>query len=383
MRPVGRPMKKLFPLTACLVGLLISSRAYAQTTAMAKDGEATLATAARIDAAVQEPQNPKKTSPWLVLPLLSTNPKMDTSGGVLGAYLHHFDPQSQVSMFGLMFEYSTSDSKVGGVFARTSFGADHHRLEGVAGFGNIKNEYEDYLGTGETVGTTDNLLAVAARYLYRIKDSNWFIGGQTLFANYEVTGTTPYSNQVLDLLGLAGVNTGGIGLAMMHDSRDNQDMPEKGWYFALNNVADRKWLGADEDYGTYRFDFKWFREHGGGHIFAVRQYNELTANAPASAQTTVHLRGYKVQQYLGAYMSSAEAEERIRFSKRWGATIFGGIAGLYGGPKSVVNSNGIYPSYGAGLHFVVKPEDNMLLNLEYAHGDLNNYGIYLKFGYSW
>jgi len=25
----------------------------------------------------------------------------------------------------------------------------------------------------------------------------------------------------------------------------------------------------------------------------------------------------------------------------------------------------------------------MLLNLEYAHGSLNNYGIYLTLGYSW
>jgi len=25
----------------------------------------------------------------------------------------------------------------------------------------------------------------------------------------------------------------------------------------------------------------------------------------------------------------------------------------------------------------------MLLNLEYAHGNLNNHGIYLRFGYGW
>jgi hypothetical protein len=31
----------------------------------------------------------------------------------------------------------------------------------------------------------------------------------------------------------------------------------------------------------------------------------------------------------------------------------------------------------------VKPEDHMLLNFEFAHGNLNNYGIYLKFGYAW
>jgi hypothetical protein len=43
----------------------------------------------------------------------------------------------------------------------------------------------------------------------------------------------------------------------------------------------------------------------------------------------------------------------------------------------------VYPSYGAGVHVIVKPEEHMLLNLEYAHGSLNNYGIYLTLGYNW
>jgi len=76
-------------------------------------------------------------------------------------------------------------------------------------------------------------------------------------------------------------------------------------------------------------------------------------------------------------------EERVRFSGRWGATIFGGVGWLYGTGEELINSDGYYPSYGAGVHFIVKPEDHMLLNLEYTRGNLNNYGIYLRFGYAW
>ena len=90
-----------------------------------------------------------------------------------------------------------------------------------------------------------------------------------------------------------------------------------------------------------------------------------------------------MEQYLGRHMTSIEGEERLRFSTRWGATIFGGAACLYGSGKQWVANDGWYPFAGAGIQFIVKPEDRMLLNFEFAHGNLNNYGIYLKFGYAW
>ena len=49
----------------------------------------------------------------------------------------------------------------------------------------------------------------------------------------------------------------------------------------------------------------------------------------------------------------------------------------------LVANDGWYPFAGAGIQFIVKPEDHMLLNFEFAHGNLNNYGLYLKFGYAW
>jgi hypothetical protein len=348
-------------LTACVVGLLVP--------------------ASPLDA--QTPSKPEEQrSPWLVLPLVASSPKMGSSFGALGAYLRVFDPQSQVSMFGAIFEYTSTDSMIGGVFARTSFGADHHRIEGLVGFGYIKNEYEDYLGTGKPFETTDDLRMVAGRYLYRVK-GNWFIGGQAVFANYQISGATELDDKILDVLGITGVESGGIGAAVMFDSRDNQDMPAEGWYAALNNVANRDWLGAGDNYDAYRLDIKWFRQHGGGHVFAVRQNNQFTNDAPTAAEASIQLRGYKMGQYLGVNVSSLEAEERFRFSRRWGGTIFAGVGCLYGNEKSCTDSDNVYPSYGAGVHFIVKPEEHMLLNLEFGHGTLNNYGIYLTLGYNW
>jgi hypothetical protein len=79
----------------------------------------------------------------------------------------------------------------------------------------------------------------------------------------------------------------------------------------------------------------------------------------------------------------AEVEQRLRFSRRWGATVFVGVAWLYGGASGPIDSDGMYPTYGGGIHFVLKPDDRMLVNLEYAYGNKDNQGLYLKFGYAW
>ena len=38
---------------------------------------------------------------------------------------------------------------------------------------------------------------------------------------------------------------------------------------------------------------------------------------------------------------------------------------------------------GAGVQYVIKEKEGMVLNLEYAKGKGNNEGVYLKFGYGY
>ena len=320
-------------------------------------------------------------SPWLLVPVFSSSPKLGTAFGGLGAYMHRFDDSSRVSLFGLSYQYTSTNSQVATGFARTSFGEDHHRVVLIAAFGKIKNDYDDYLGTGQSLKTDDNLTALAARYLWRAK-GDWFIGGQGSAANFQVLGANAEDDLVLETLGVRGFKSAGLGVNLMHDSRDNEDMPTKGWFSNLNNVAYREALGGDDSFDAYRLDLRAFWKHGGGHVLAVRQYNWLTSDAPSAAQGTVILRSYKQGQYLSPYMSSLEVEERWAFNERWGATLFAGAAELYGDAPVELDRT-TYPTIGAGVHFVLKPAERMLVNLEYAQGVGDSRGIYLKLGHAW
>ena len=277
------------------------------------------------DASAQKPAAKEAASPWLLVPVLSSSPKLGTSGGGLGAYMHKFDEESRVSLFGLSYQYSSTQSQVATLFARTSFSADHHRIVALGMFGQIKNDYEDYLGTGQPLQTEDDLKALMARYLFRVK-GDWFIGGQGSATNYQVLGATVEDDLVLETLGVRGFDSAAIGAVLMHDSRDNEDMPQTGWFLNVNNLAYREALGGSAAFDAYRLDLRTFWKHGGGHVLAVRQYNWLTSDAPSAAQATVVLRGYKLGQYLSPYMSSLEVEERLSFNRRWGATLFAGAA---------------------------------------------------------
>ena len=159
-------------LSVVLVVLVFSGSAFAQQTPPDTPSQQT--------AAAEPP------SPWLLAPLFSSSPKLGTAGGGLGAYLHTFDPGSRVSLFGAMYQYTSTHSQIAVAFARTWFGRDHHRILAVTVLGHIKTDYEDYLGTGQPLKTDDDLKSVAARYLFRVK-GDWFIGAHGNAANLGAT----------------------------------------------------------------------------------------------------------------------------------------------------------------------------------------------------
>ena len=132
--------------------------------AFAEDQDNAEATEAQTSSSEKE----SRKSPWVATPLLSSNPKFGTSIGGLAAYLHHFDDKSPVSMFGLTGNYSDTRSYSGVAFANAFFDEDKQRVKAAVVYGKIENDYEDFLGTGKQLQTSDDINLVFARYLHRI-----------------------------------------------------------------------------------------------------------------------------------------------------------------------------------------------------------------------
>jgi outer membrane protein assembly factor BamA len=321
-------------------------------------------------------------SPWLITPLFSSNPKLGTAIGAMGGYIHYFDEKSRPSIFGVTGQYTSTGSVIAGIFARTSFDQDHQRLIVGSPNGKIKNDYDDYLGTGVPLKNEAEMHAFIARYTYRIY-GDAFIGVQGIYQNFAIAGESGFDDQVLDVLGVKPFKAAGLGLVFQYDSRDNEFMPSKGWLINANNLAYRESLGGENDYDFYRLEFRYFLEHGNRNVIALRQLNNFTHDAPAAARATVQLRGYKFGQFSAENMSSIEVEERYRFAEKWTATLFAGVACLYGSGQNCSDSANVFPAYGAGVQYILKPKEGIVANLEYAAGKDKNYGVILKMGYAY
>jgi hypothetical protein len=321
-------------------------------------------------------------SPWLLAPVFSSNPKLGTSLGALAGYLHYFDEKSRPSIFAVSAQYSTTGSIVGAALAKTSSDEDHQRVIAGFAYGNIKNDYDDYLGTGVPLKNNAELRSLIGRYTYRVT-GNWFVGVQGIYQNFAIAGETAFDDQVLDILGVKPFKSAALGLVVQNDSRDNENMPTRGYLLNFNNLAFRESFGGDNNYDVYRAEVRYYIPHGNGNVFALRQLNNFTNDAPTAARAAVQLRGYKIGQYNGENMSAIEGEERYRFAEKWTATIFGGVACTYGSDQNCSDKASVFPAAGGGVQYILKPKEGIVLNLEYAQGKAGNRGVYMKLGYAY
>jgi hypothetical protein len=344
---------------------------------LAQTGSRGAVVEARAESAVGQQE-----SPWLLVPIFSVSPKLGTALGGMVGYMHYFDEKSQVSMLGLNAQYTSTGSTIAGAFGKASFGEDHHRLIGMLISGNIKNDYNDYLGSGVPLKSDDQINAFATRYLYRAwKD--WFVGMQAVYTDYMVLGESAFDQGVLDALAIKGFKSGGLGAVAYRDTRDNEMAPAHGSLVNANNIAYREWMGGSQNFDVFRLDLRNYLPHGDGNVLAMRQFNQWTVDAPSAAYAPIQLRGYKSGQYLGQYMSSIEVEERLRLGEKWTSTFFLGVACLYGGQLSCSDDVNVYPDWGLGIQYVLKKKEGIVVNLEYAGGKDGNYGIYMKMGYAY
>ncbi|TGD71124.1 hypothetical protein E4634_19980 [Mangrovimicrobium sediminis] len=312
-------------------------------------------------------------------PLVSSNPKLGTSGGALGAYIADLGRDAPPSMFGVMGTYSTTDSFVYGAFGRAFLGEDQHRIQMFAGGGKANNDYQDFLGSGLPVQTTDDFKGYYASYLYRVAPS-WFLGGQAFINNYAMLGANDLANSIIDILDLGGFNSNALGLRAEYDSRDNTQSPASGRHLIFSQLAYREALGGNVSFDVYNLKWRNYFGHGEGSVFAQQFEARYTHDAPNSGYSTLRFRGYIPGELRAPNVISWEGEERYYLAERWRLAAFAGVGCLHDDLNDCTDSGNLYASGGVGVHFVLRPKEKMVVRLDYARGEGGSEAFYMKFG---
>ena len=319
-----------------------------------------------------------ESSPWLITPLVSSDPKIATAAGALAGYVHEFDDKSPASLIGVAGTYSTTDSWYLTAFAKLHLREDTHRLMTAAAIGEVRNDYSDFLGSGLDVQTTDALRLYALRYAYRIR-GRWYLGPQFISTNYAISGDDPLSGGILEQIGLTGFRSNGLGIYAQYDARDNQYSPSTGQVFEAHNLAYRQSFGGEASFDVYHLDYQYYIPHREKHVIALHAKGRWTHNAPNGGYSSVDLRGYTRGQYLAPHMTMAEADYRYSLYKNWGAAAFAGAAVLYGYDSDKLDSE-LFPAGGGGIFYNLNDE-GMVVRADIAFGKEGNYGFYLQFGH--
>ncbi len=220
------------------------------------------------EAADPEPAAKSAESPWLLTPAVSSDPKLGSTHGVVGGYTFDVDAGSRPSTVMAFGTYSDTDSWFAGLFGDIHWGEGTHQFTVGLMQGTIRNDYEDFLGTGLEVKTTDDLEALFLRYKHRLT-GNWFLGGQAISSNYAI-GPDGLAGDILEQIGLVGFDSNGIGAVLEYDSRDSLRNPTRGQRFIVHNIAYRDSLGGDESFDTVTSDYTRYQPFGDGHVFALQ-----------------------------------------------------------------------------------------------------------------
>ena len=335
---------------------------------------------------------PPKLKPWLITPTLSADPKLGANVGGLVAYLKKLDAESTPSMTGLSVSYSDTDSMTGALFSQLYWKADTRRLSLLAAGAEINNEYDDFLGTGQTVETQDNVHTFGFRYLHRLRPGGWFVGIQGISTNYAV-GADGILDSMLNQIGLSGFDAAGLGLVFQHDTMNNQRDPSGGHLHTLHNFAYRESLGGETSFDVGYADLRWYRsierfsvdKSGRSPVIAVQFKGRFTADAPLSGYSSVNLPGYTMGNYLSRHYSHVLVDARIPLKGKLGLVAFGGVGCQFGediAGRDLSCGDATFPSVGVGVSYMLKAEASVLIRLEIAKGKSDNEALYLRFGHS-
>ena len=220
-------------------------------------------------------------------------------------------------------------------------------------------------------------------FLFRIKESNLFVGPQIDLNYDEIMDPAPLMVTQSDYVRAGGTESGyknfssGIGFLLTYDTRDVPANPYKGIYLDFRGMMYQKWLGGDDNFYKLEVDYRQYKLLGQRKVLAWTVQSkhvfgsEIPLNKYVLSGTPFDLRGYYMGQYRDKSSHIALVEYRQMFNTdrsnwfkkilhRLGFVAWGGCGFMGPTPGKI---EGVLPNAGVGLRIEVQPRMNVRLDL--------------------
>ena len=334
-------------------------------------------------------------SGFLPVPIIITEPAVGFGLGLAVAYFHPPDeldseahPHRGPPSISVGFAAKTDNGTYlyGGAHSGV-WKDDHIRYVGALAQINVNlTFYPKSLGSGP-VGDNGIKFNIDGTFVlqemqFRLKESNWWIGGNYL---YVTADNTFKLDAVLppDLPNPQfGFDLAGLGVFVEYDGRNTTFTPSKGLAakFEYKNYDDN-W-GSDFDYDHYMGSLYHYTPFGNYSSLGLRlEAEKVSGNTPFFAYPFVNLRGIPAMRYQGSNVITGEIEYLWGLTPRWTLVFFAGA-----GRTSAIHSfNGKSETVGAGglgFRYRLARKFGLQTGVDVARGPEDT-SIYLTVGSAW
>ena len=329
---------------------------------------------------------------FLVVPLISNSPAMDTGFGALGMYFFKaqkndtISPPSVVSLYTI---YTTNKSYIATPFGRFFWNEDKNRASIGLGGIRVNNDFNyDELDHDLRLVFSELRYFITLEYSKKVIGDFYlgvlYLGTQT---NYKFDqGSAEENENARDFFEQNGITdnfVSSIGLNLSFDNRDYVYYPTKGFTFSVRPKLNADWLGSDNDYVDIDYAFSSFHTLNANKVLAFKlsggfAFGDVPFDGYQNYGIRNSLRGYEAGKYKGKHMVALQSEYRWKFHKNWGAVLFAGSGSVWGNDNNGEEEfeREWLPSGGLGLRFMVSKAKKINLRLDYAIGVDGNQGIY-------
>ena len=331
----------------------------------------------------EEQSSDKEPRQFVAAPLIFSSPAFGNGLGAMALYFYKPDaageksPPSTVTMVGA---YSDTDSYFLGIFNQNHLRDDHWRPRVGYANGRINNNF-DIQGLGD-VRFSSEINALFGRLDWRWR-GNTFIGGKAGFIDMRYKPKNAAAEDYFEIFEVEDNASGQFGFIVSYDSRDHTRFPTKGLQSEISADFVPEWLGSKDAYRVLQMFANHYQKQRPDLILALRAYGRFTPEGtPYVGLSTLgqrsDLRGYTAGEKVAENLISTQAEYRWMFRPKWGVVGFGGVATLYDGDVSNINSDNVYFSGGIGLRYVLHKENGVNFRVDFAWGEDDDSGYYVS-----
>ncbi len=231
-------------------------------------------------------------------------------------------------------------------------------------------------------------LNIRERVLKKVA-KNIFAGPEVDFQRLSSVNFEPHDGGTIQKpLGSEGSANLGFGGGILYDNRHNVLNVRNGGFAELALLHyDKKW-GSDFSFTSILSDNRIYRAINKRDVFAAQVFGQFSINQPPFNQLSLMggeglMRGYYFGRFRDRSQLAAQAEYRMlplpfRFTKRWGATLFGSTGTVFSDFEDLAFRD-FKLAGGAGVRFLLFPKKDVFTRLDFAFTKESK-GVYIYIG---